>query len=541
MMVGFRSLSIRYKILLVVGIALLGFVANMGFNYIVTNSNTVRLNQVRDVFFPILENIDANRVRLDKIKETLKAAVNSQEIDLVEEDADALAKAMKDTFIKIEGLDPGIENEVKRLDSEFTSYYKSARSFTVGMLEGNLAPTAIKPAVDRMMDSMKLFSQELENFRAASYTRFEDTLADANASSKSALFVGIMISLLTVAIVVAIGYLISDMIVKNILAVVKSLQEMANGEGDLTRRLETQGNDEIGSLVHYFNQFIEKLQHIISNVAGSTTQLAAAAEEMSLVSSESNDRVTQQTEETEQVAAAMNEMTATVREVAGHAQEAANSAQDASTAANNGQRIVEQTVTVINSLATEVEQAANVIQKLEKDTENIGGVLDVIRGISEQTNLLALNAAIEAARAGEQGRGFAVVADEVRTLAGRTQESTKEIQIMIESLQNGAAQAVAAMNEGQSKAKGSVEQAARAGESLREINGAITLIRDMNTQIASAAEEQGSVAEEINRNINTISGIGTQTSQGAQQTATSSHEMSQLATQLQDEVGQFKI
>ncbi len=540
-MAGFHSISIRYKILLVVGVALLGFIINLGFNYIVTNSNAMRLDQVRDVYFPTLQNIDANRVRLDKIRETLKAAVNVQDEDLVEEEADALAKDMHAGFSKVAELAPELAGEVKKLDAGFTAYYDSARAFTLGMIEGSIAPTAIKPAVDKMMGSMKAFSGQLEGFRSASYDRFVDTLAAANSASQFALYSGIVISLLAVAIVAGLGYLISGLIVKNILAVVSSLREMANGEGDLTRRLEARGDDEIGALVNYFNRFIEKLQNIISNVAGSTTQLAAAAEELSLVSGESNDSVTRQAAETEKVAAAMNQMTATVQEVANHAQEAANSAQNASASAGSGQGIVEQTMSSINSLASEVEQAAGVIHKLEQDSENIGGVLDVIRGISEQTNLLALNAAIEAARAGEQGRGFAVVADEVRTLAGRTQESTKEIQTMIESLQSGAAQAVAVMTEGQEKAQGSVDQAARAGESLREINNAIASIRDMNTQIASAAEEQGSVAEEINRNINTISEIGMQTSQGAQQTATASEEMSRLATRLQAEVGQFKV
>jgi len=540
-MTDFKSISIRYKILLVVGIALLGFVANMGFNYTVTTSNSVRMEQVRNVFFPILENIDANRVRLDKIKETLVAAVNGQEVDMVEEETDPLAKAMKDAFSSIAKLSPGVSDEVKTQVAAFETYYRSARSVTVGMIEGTLPPADMKRAMDKMISDVEAFSKGLEDFRSVSYQRFVGTLDAANESANFALYSSFIISFIAVAVVALIGFLVSRMVVRNILAVVNSLSDMANGEGDLTRRLEAQSNDEIGLLVKQFNRFVEKLQTIITNVAGSTTKLAAAAEEMSTISGQSNNSVSRQATEIDQVATAMNQMMATVQEVAGHAHVASTSAMNASDASNNGQKIVEETVTSINSLASEVVQASSVVQQLEKDTENINSMLDVISGISEQTNLLALNAAIEAARAGEQGRGFAVVADEVRTLAGRTEESTKDIQKMIESLQSSAASAVSAMHEGQNKAQVSVNSAARAGESLRDINEAISNINDMNAQIATASEEQASVAEEINRNISAISELGEQSSRGAQKTASGSQDMSQLAMQAQGEVGQFKI
>ncbi|NIA02649.1 MAG: methyl-accepting chemotaxis protein, partial [Planctomycetia bacterium] len=253
------------------------------------------------------------------------------------------------------------------------------------------------------------------------------------------------------------------------------------------------------------------------------------------------ENVDKQQAETGQVATAMNEMTTTVQEVACNATQTAEAANKANTETDSGRQIVTKTIESITELASEVETAAITIQQLESDSENIDSVVDVIRGISEQTNLLALNAAIEAARAGEQGRGFAVVADEVRTLASRTQESTLEIQSMIESLQTGAARAVEVMEQGRNKAQGSVENAARAGESLNVITSTVATISDMNTQIASAAEEQTAVAEEINRNIANISLLGDQTSEGARQTAASSEEMAQLAVQLQGLVGQFKV
>jgi len=251
--------------------------------------------------------------------------------------------------------------------------------------------------------------------------------------------------------------------------------------------------------------------------------------------------VHQQQSEVNQVATAMNEMSATVQEVASNASHAAQAAQDASEQAGEGLKVVDHTISSINNLANAVEEASGVINQLESDTDNIGVVLEVIRGISEQTNLLALNAAIEAARAGEQGRGFAVVADEVRTLASRTQESTLEIRSMIESLQSGSTQAVEVMTKGKEQAAISVGHAQKAGESLNGITQAVSSISDMNTQIATAAEEQTAVAEEINQNIVNISQLGEQAVSGAQQTSDASEELARLSNELQMMVGQFRV
>jgi methyl-accepting chemotaxis protein len=260
-----------------------------------------------------------------------------------------------------------------------------------------------------------------------------------------------------------------------------------------------------------------------------------------VVTSQTQQGMSQQRSETEQVATAMNEMAATIQEVARNAAEAANAAQQADTESQTGNRVVGATVESIDALAREVEKAADVIQKLQQDTDGIGKVLEVIRGIAEQTNLLALNAAIEAARAGEQGRGFAVVADEVRTLASHTQESTAEIQQMVERLQGRAAEAVKVMIEGRSRAEASVGQAAKAGSSLDAITNAVARINDMNTQIASAAEEQTTVAEEVNRSIVSISGVASQCSEGCNQTAGASQQLASLAADMQSLVGQFRV
>jgi len=348
--------------------------------------------------------------------------------------------------------------------------------------------------------------------------------------------VGVLVLLLGLVF----AWFIARSIVKPLCFTVARLDDISKGDGDLTQRLPVEGNNELSQLATAFNTFVAKIQDLVKQVAGATAQLAAASEELSATSDQTTQQVRRQQSETDQVATAMNEMTATVQEVARNATEAAHAARETDSEASAGRDVVGTTIRSIESLASEVENAAEVIQRLSADSEEIGKVLDVIRGIAEQTNLLALNAAIEAARAGEQGRGFAVVADEVRTLASRTQDSTHTIQEMIERLQGNASGAVKVMEKGREQAKGSVEQAARAGQSLETITGSVARITDMNTQIASAAEEQSAVAEEINRNVVNISQAVDETASGSQQISTASEELARLAAELQSMVGQFR-
>jgi methyl-accepting chemotaxis protein len=328
-------------------------------------------------------------------------------------------------------------------------------------------------------------------------------------------------------------------IMNNLEHVGDATKKMANG--DLNTRLTLRGNDEMQIIARDFNAMAEKFEALVQQIMSATSQLAAASEEVAVISQESATNLNKQRSETEQVATAMNEMSATVQEVARNAGDASGAAANADNEAKAGNSIVQQASNSIDELAREVESAAGVIQQLASDSDTIGTVLDVIKGIAEQTNLLALNAAIEAARAGEQGRGFAVVADEVRTLAGRTQESTQEIESMIDKLQSGAKNAVAAMETGREKASVGVDQTKQAGEALAAITRAVTTISEMNVQIASAAEEQSATTEEMNKNIININQLADETAGSAEQSTAASSELSKLATDLQSLVGQFKI
>ena len=328
-------------------------------------------------------------------------------------------------------------------------------------------------------------------------------------------------------------------IMDNLQRIGKATQNMA--DGNLTTRLTIKGNDEMQVIATDFNTMSEKFEALVQQIVSATSQLAAASEEVAVISQESSANLNNQRSEIEQVATAMNEMSATVQEVSRNAADASGAAANADNEAKAGNSVVSQASNSIDELAKEVENASNVIHQLADDSEKIGSVLDVIKSIAEQTNLLALNAAIEAARAGEQGRGFAVVADEVRTLAGRTQESTQEIESMIDKLQNGAKDAVSVMEAGSEKAAIGVEQTKQAGEALAAITRAVTSISEMNIQIASAAAEQSATTEEMNKNIININQLADETANSAGQSTAASSELSKLASDLQSLVGQFKI
>ncbi|MDH5547832.1 MAG: methyl-accepting chemotaxis protein [Gammaproteobacteria bacterium] len=287
----------------------------------------------------------------------------------------------------------------------------------------------------------------------------------------------------------------------------RSLNDLNSGRSDLSRRLPVDSSDELGLVVNQFNLFIDKLQRMVDQLRNSVTPVADAAHKVEEASSKTHESSQTQAEETEKVAAAITEMAATVQEVARNASTTMDATDSAMDQAKHGNAVVKQTIENINALANEVENASKVINQMDSFSIEVGNVLEVIKEIAEQTNLLALNAAIEAARAGEQGRGFAVVADEVRTLAGRTQSSTAEIEDMVDKLQRTARTAVSAMQSGHEKAKLSVHSASIAGESLDTITAAVTTIHNMTAQIATAAEEQNAVAEEINRNVLVIRDI----------------------------------
>ncbi|KPX07186.1 Histidine kinase, HAMP region:Bacterial chemotaxis sensory transducer, partial [Pseudomonas syringae pv. coryli] len=350
--------------------------------------------------------------------------------------------------------------------------------------------------------------------------------------------------LLTVAVIVLLlgifaAILITRQITRPLDSTVIAARRIA--DGDLTNDLSTTRQDELGLLQNTMQHMTVSLRTLIGGISNGVTQIATAAEELSAVSEQTSAGVTQQKLEVDQVATAMNQMASTVQEVAQNTEDASQAARQASDRAAHGSSVVQHATREISQLAGEVGQLGEAMQRLIQDSDKIGGVIDVIKAVAEQTNLLALNAAIEAARAGEQGRGFAVVADEVRSLAQRTQSSTTEIEALIKSLQDGTGAASELMNASRQRTEGTVALARQAEESLLEITHSIVTIEQMSQQISAAAEEQSAVTDEINRSVISVRDIADQSATATEQSAASTVELARLGSNLQDMVARFRI
>ncbi|MCI8208266.1 chemotaxis protein [Pseudomonas sp. S25] len=385
-------------------------------------------------------------------------------------------------------------------------------------------------------DQMNVVLARLADLNTKQLTTTNQAAADEYSSAFN-LVVGLLI------IATILTMLFAWLLTKSITLPISSALEAAEtiAEGNLTRPIKVDGTDEAGRLLAAMQKMQEKLRDTLSRISGSATQLASAAEELNAVTDESARGLSKQNNEIEQAATAVNEMTSAVEEVARNAVSTSEASKNATASAGDGRDLVQETVNAIERMSGDVQSTADLIGNLAEESRDIGKVLDVIRGLADQTNLLALNAAIEAARAGEAGRGFAVVADEVRALAHRTQQSTSEIERMIGSIQGGTEQAVSSMRNSTERAESTLNIAKGAGLALDTINTAVVEINERNLVIASAAEEQAQVAREVDRNLVNIRDLSAQSSDGAAQTSAASGELTRLAVDLNSMVSRFSL
>lgn len=471
---------------------------------------------------------------------------------LISDDRNTLNSAIRDIASLVEDLDSSFASVQQDSSATNNEYYSdtlaSLTKFKQLTTSGENILSIYQQQLDERQKAEGLLTQssqiatEAKSHLRAVFTKvkgltqnIKDDAADKVSTSRTLL---IVIAVIAIAFAVGINLWVVRSITGPLNEVLRVIGKVA--DGDLTDKAQVFRKDELGKLSYGFNALIDALSSMLKEIGSSSQQLSASAEQTTEISRQGNDNINHQKEQTEMIATAMTEMTATVDEVANSASNTLLEVQKANDEAIDGKRVVQDSIETINRLAEEIEQAAQVTDKLDQYSTNIGAVLDVIRGIADQTNLLALNAAIEAARAGEQGRGFAVVADEVRTLASKTQESTSEIQEMIERLQDGTREAVAVMKSSRNEAHNSVEKTAVAGESLNKITEAVNVINDMSTHIASAAEEQSSVSLEMNQNVTSISEMADKTAQGSSENLAASQELARLAEHLQILIAKFK-
>ena len=477
-------------------------------------------NQVSQVSRLMLQAMDEARVRLNQSRK--RGSGDAPKEGKIEQADQALALAEQ---LKTAVKDAGYLTVLGEVGTHISNFNDKLTEYT-----GLLANEAV--VTQQLADNAKLVVQKVDEAYDA-----QDQAMQAELKANSLQIIGSSILALLVGLIAA--WVITRLIVAPLRSVIKVAQQIA--AGDLTATVEVKRRDEIGQLMLAMQQMGAGLSGIVSGLQAGIEQLATSAHSLSAVTEQTNQEVNSQREETEQVATAMNQMTATVHDVARNAEEAANAAQTADGKVESGQKVVRQSMQRIEALATSAASASHSIENLSAEIQNISKVLGVIKSVAEQTNLLALNAAIEAARAGEQGRGFAVVADEVRALAKRTQQSTEEIERLVVSLQSGAQASVTQIQSSGELVKMAVSDALQTESALGSIAAAVSLIQQMNQQIAAAAEEQSSVAEEINRSVTSIRASADQSAMAMQGNAASSIELAQLGTELKGMVGHFRL
>lgn len=535
-----RHISIRKKILLIPIVGALGFFAYLFASIHLIGSSVELLRAARAQQFPLLQVANNNRVRLEKIQETLSYAVASAEQDGLD-NANKLADEFRQDFRESRSIDNTLVKDMDTITTLFDDYYSRAFSISEGMVDGSIDFSSVAEKSQAMAAALEKLQQHLDAFYNHRLSTFNYAFTSANEQSQKLFSIGITLGITITLVLFVVGILISNMIKRSIDRVIARLRDIAEDNGDLTVRLRTRHEDEIGDLVKWFNTFMDKLQSVIQQIVKTAPPLANLASDVNNLSSTMTQTLNNQNHSVSESKNNIELMSHSVASIAQNAAEAADAAKIADEEAVKGHKVVTNTVEGIKRLSASINQASEVIVKLREDTTSVNVVLAVIKGIAEQTNLLALNAAIEAARAGEQGRGFAVVADEVRGLASRTQESTAEINNILAQLHTASEAAVQTMEDSTAAVEKSVDEANQAGQSLRAITDTVNTINSMNEQIASATEEQQSISTQLVTEAERIQEQTESTAGSAKQLQGVSEQLNSLALNLEQITRQFRV
>jgi len=535
-----NNISVKTKLMLSPILALLGLGGVLSYQFYISNGNIERLHDLRDKGLPFVTLASDSSGQLERLQESFNTAVTIGDIDSIDSAELIYIELQKNLDQQLQ-FNVSNKKDISLNKERLELFFSSTRRLSSQMIDGSIDVSTMAAMAKKKQDLLSELKAFVSRQKKRAYEDFNHQVDIANDTASQSSYAGNVVGIALVVVLSLVALVVMLSITRQLKNVSDSLKDMANGDGDLTLRIKQQSNDELGELVQWFNLFIEKLHETVKQMIALEAPMTDLASRLGSTAESAKADCGQQQVASQQLTSAMSELILSTNNIAESAAAAAQSTAQTDRDAQLGTERIVGTTKSIASLAAEITDAANVITKLQQDVDNVGGILDVIKNIADQTNLLALNAAIEAARAGEQGRGFAVVADEVRTLASRTQVSTQEIQQVIEELQSASQKAVSVMSQSQGRAKTSATEIKETGSTLSGISESVASIAAMNHQIAAATEQQGTTNKLIQINVNELRASSDRVTNSTKSVDQMGVELRQFTVQLNQVAAQFKV
>lgn len=539
----FKNLSLTAKLSLVPAVALLGLILYVGYTSLQLSATDSRLQMLESQSYPTLEKADAVIFQFSRVPGLLNNAVAAGEAGILGEAREVLSDidAQQQALATLLSGQPQRQQALDSWRNAVKGYADNALGASAKLIDGSASFDDLRPSLDRMASDLARAQKLAGDFRAGAYADFQQTLAETREANETTTRLGIILSLVLVIVVGLGAWLVIRSVMINVRGVIASLQSIARGDGDLTQRVNVKSNDEIGAMIELFNGFLDKLQRTIRQIIEAASPLGQVSKELYNLTQGSEENAKSQQYHTDSITRDILTMTGSIQEVAQRSQQASEEANSAARQATTAREHVGSLSKGITDLGNSVISAVQAMEQLEEETQEVGSVLTVIRSIAEQTNLLALNAAIEAARAGEQGRGFAVVADEVRNLAQKTAASTAEIQQIIQRLQTSANTVLNVMNSNGEKSRSSIERSVEATQLLETIAHTVNQIDELNAGIAQFTHEQIGLSSSIQQETQVLQQDAQATAKGAEATARLGEQLVSTGDHLRAATAQFRV
>lgn len=536
----FNNISIFKKVIAIFILAVIIFALNLSISVISINKNRTTLNYMEQQVYQRVELANQNVFFIQRLDELYTQSVSFADEDLLT-NAGNMYESLRKNLQQLDKVDPSQANQLNNLSAKLTRYNDMTIKLAKGMLAGTIDMANIGQISQEKSQAYEAVLNEIQNYKQDKVLEFKQSIKEAGDRSEQSLWLTLSIGIALLIVMFIVTIAIARAISSSARNVAQSLSELADGKGDLSHKLNVSGSDELGQVSSNFNRFLGLLGDSIRRVVNVTDPLLASSHSLKQRMEDATHATQRQSHDASAVQVSMEDMRHSVIEISQNARQAASAAQIAEKEAMQGMTVVQRTIDISQELNTGIQAASNSINELARDTENVTSILNVITSIAEQTNLLALNAAIEAARAGEQGRGFAVVADEVRALASKTADATTEIRHVLQNLKTAAISSVSTMNVAMSKSSENETNAQNTGSALKSIQQQIVSINSMNTHIASATEEQASVASQVVDNVVNMNASFEQTLQILSQVRNVSEGLVDFADELKNATSQFKL